>query len=355
MKRYFVNLDPEGEQPRWVRKEAFLKHKPSAKVIIESNPKIIGREMVHRDELKKLHFIIHSGDEILSNAVRFLLVNDKIYDERFLLGLLNSQLLDWHFRLFSQTYHIKPYELLSLPIVRATSSQQVPIISLVDVIIQKKKEYHAISQNIEDYIDFGNANLIRLDEFLKSAVDNFEVLSSVKTKHDNFDALRIRIKGDRAILEYGIRRKIEDYEEIEEDEQIEAKGKYVVEWHTAGEGRIKDNLAIEFLAKILEKEKSFSKARSKTVWQKIVEVKIPEFSEKIKEGFSKYKSALERTRELDEEITKIDRAIDRLVYDLYGLTEDEIRVVEKTAWGEKFEEMYGKLPTRDSALRFVKG
>ena len=39
--------------------------------------------------------------------------------------------------------------------------------------------------------------------------------------------------------------------------------------------------------------------------------------------------------------------------DLYGLTEDEIKVVERSVWGDKFEEMYGKLPSRDSALRLA--
>ena len=38
-----------------------------------------------------------------------------------------------------------------------------------------------------------------------------------------FDALRLRIEGDKAILEYGVRRKVEEYEEIEEDEQIEVR------------------------------------------------------------------------------------------------------------------------------------
>jgi len=45
------------------------------------------------------------------------------------------------------------------------------------------------------------ANLIRLDEFLKGALDDFDVISSFKVKHDNFDALRLRIEGDRVIVE----------------------------------------------------------------------------------------------------------------------------------------------------------
>lgn len=79
------------------------------------------------------------------------------------------------------------------------------------------------------------------------------------------------------------------------------------------------------------------------MWEKIAEVKIPEFTEEVKKGFLKYKSAIEKAKKLDEEITKIDRAIDRLVYDLYGLTEGEIKVVEKSVFGKKFEEMYSKL------------
>ena len=50
--------------------------------------------------------------------------------------------------------------------------------------------------------------------------------------------------------------------------------------------------------------------------------------------------------QFDEEITKIDRAIDRLVYDLYGLTEDEIKVVEKSVWGDKFNEVYLRLASK---------
>jgi len=33
------------------------------------------------------------------------------------------------------------------------------------------------------------------------------------------------------------------------------------------------------------------------------------------------------------------------------LTEDEIKVVEKSVWGDKFEEMYSKLPSGESALK----
>ena len=49
--------------------------------------------------------------------------------------------------------------------------------------------------------------------------------------------------------------------------------------------------------------------------------------------------------------TKIDRAIDRLVYNLYNLIEEEVKVVEKSVWGENFDEMYEKLPTKEEVLK----
>lgn len=325
-------------------------------------PKIVSQRIVAHIVKPTDRIIIMSGyDEkglLTFDTVENTIITDDDFDERYIIGCMNSNLISWYAYLFIynkaiRTMDFDSYYIGKIPIFPATSDQQAPVISLVDAIIQKKKEYHAISQNIEDYIDFEKTNLIRLDEFLKGALDDFEVVSSLKAKHDNFDALRLRIEGDRAIVEYGIRRKVEDYEEIEGDEQTEVRGKYIVEWYPAGEGKIKDGLAVEFLAKIIEKEKGFSKAKTKTMWQKITEVKVPEFISEVKEGFLKYKSAMEKAKELDEEITRIDRAIDRFVYDLYGLTEDETKVVEKSVWGEKFEEMYGKLPSRDSALRFA--
>ena len=350
--RYYVNLDPNGPQPRWVRKREFLRKKPIAAQIINSYT-AIGRNTQNRAIRPRLRFVALPNGYVLTNAIKYFIPTDLNLDTRYVVGLLNSALLNWRFELFSTQNNIRNYEIESLPIVRATSDQQAPIISLVDAIIQKKKEYHSISQNIEDYIDFSKANLINLDEFLKMATRDFEVLSSIKVKTDNFDALRVRIEENFAILEYGIKRKIEGYEEIDEEEDVEVKGKYVIDWSSAGKGEIKDIEAIEFLSKTLENKKDFSKAKQKSIWQKIAEVKVPEFNELVREGFLKFKSAMQKAKELDEEIIKIDRAIDRLVYDLYGLIEEEIQVVEKSVWGDKFEEMYSKLPSKESALKLA--
>lgn len=109
-----------------------------------------------------------------------------------------------------------------------------------------------------------------------------------KVKTDNFDALRVRIEKEFPMVEYGTKRKNEQYEEIGEEEEVKVKGKYVIDWNFAGEGKLKDIEAIEVLSEVLESIKNFSQAKQKSIRQKIAEVKIPEGNVKVKEGFLKF-------------------------------------------------------------------
>ena len=36
---------------------------------------------------------------------------------------------------------------------------------------------------------------------------------------------------------------------------------------------------------------------------------------------------------------------------LYGLTEEEIKIIVQSIWGEKYEQIYGELEDKDEALR----
>lgn len=53
--------------------------------------------------------------------------------------------------------------------------------------------------------------------------------------------------------------------------------------------------------------------------------------------------------ELAEDVELTDRAVDRLAYALYGLTEEEIATVEKESWGADFAEAHARLPTLEQA------
>ena len=51
--------------------------------------------------------------------------------------------------------------------------------------------------------------------------------------------------------------------------------------------------------------------------------------DEVAEDLDRYLDAKERAEELDEKIQRTDDLIDEIVYELYGLTDEEIEVVEQ--------------------------
>ncbi|WP_251343638.1 hypothetical protein [Haloplanus halophilus] len=49
----------------------------------------------------------------------------------------------------------------------------------------------------------------------------------------------------------------------------------------------------------------------------------------VADDLERYREAVERATELDEKIQRTDDLIDEIVYDLYGLTDEEIEIVEE--------------------------
>ncbi|GAA9016629.1 class I SAM-dependent DNA methyltransferase [Helicobacter pylori] len=95
---------------------------------------------------------------------------------KFLVGLLNSRLLDWLFRKTSTNNHVNLYELETLPIPQITKSNKPTadkIIVLVDKILQtKEKDPKANTQGLEKEIDALVYQLYNLtDEEIKTIED----------------------------------------------------------------------------------------------------------------------------------------------------------------------------------------
>ncbi|MFP6066789.1 Eco57I restriction-modification methylase domain-containing protein [Helicobacter pylori] len=95
---------------------------------------------------------------------------------KFLVGLLNSRLLDWLFRKTSTNNHVNLYELETLPIPQITKSNKPTadkIIVLVDKILQaKEKDPKANTQRLEKEIDALVYQLYNLtDEEIKTIED----------------------------------------------------------------------------------------------------------------------------------------------------------------------------------------
>jgi type II restriction/modification system DNA methylase subunit YeeA len=96
----------------------------------------------------------------------------------------------------------------------------------------------------------------------------------------------------------------------------------------------KKTLIKEFVPIVVEKADGFADFRrdaSKTnsPIDRLNNLTLPDLGE-IKKGLQKYIQTKERADKLDEKIEEKDQLIDKIVYDLYDLTDEEIEVVEET-------------------------
>ena len=66
-----------------------------------------------------------------------------------MLGVLNSLLLDWRFKITNSNNHISNYEIAELPIVVPNENQKIEIENLVEKIRENKNNDNVAKLNIE--------------------------------------------------------------------------------------------------------------------------------------------------------------------------------------------------------------
>jgi hypothetical protein len=92
-------------------------------------------------------------------------------------------------------------------------------------------------------------------------------------------------------------------------------------------------LVESFVPVAVEKADGFANFRetatkTNSLVDRLEAIELPDFDE-VAEDLARYREAVERAEELDEKIERTDDLIDEIVYDLYGLTDEEIEVVEE--------------------------
>ena len=132
IKDWYLDLHPNNEEKRWIKNaKEFRKKKINIDIkgcnkiddLLKLGPKLIGREMVNRNEIRKLHFTLTFDDNIFTNGVRAIILKDRdINWNKSFLAIFNSNLINWYFKVYSLTYHVKPYEIDDFPIIELDNS-----------------------------------------------------------------------------------------------------------------------------------------------------------------------------------------------------------------------------------------
>lgn len=108
-------IDKNGE---FVEIESFLNKKSEDfKVNDYNKERLICQQISNVDMQKRLKFVFCEKTDILGNSCNYLVSTRKQNDLKKLFFILNSELLNWRFKITSSNNHINNYELDELPIV----------------------------------------------------------------------------------------------------------------------------------------------------------------------------------------------------------------------------------------------
>ena len=93
-------------------------YEQSAKKVYIDKPRLICQQIVNMAKARRVSFAPVPKNVILANSCNFisLLENEDGVDLYFLLGVLNSSIIDWFFKLTSSNNHINNYEIDNFPI-----------------------------------------------------------------------------------------------------------------------------------------------------------------------------------------------------------------------------------------------
>lgn len=119
-------------------------YEQSAKKIYVDKPRLICQQIVNMAKKRRVTFALVPENVVLANSCNFISLseNSDDVDLYFLLGILNSSLIDWFFKLTSSNNHINNYEIDNFPIpIKATNKE-------------------GISKYVKEYIETENDELI---------------------------------------------------------------------------------------------------------------------------------------------------------------------------------------------------
>ncbi len=265
--------------------------------------------------------IIEKGN-FCSDTINYI-VNPKQLDLFAILALLNSSLWEWRFRLTSTNNHVNAYEIDSMPIRRiyfATPKEE------------REKLVEEGKQLYEKYFENGDWDslLFFIDDRLKKQHNPEREL----VKKHNTDPLNrdFQIKEDELVEQSDVVHDLLAFlaeKMIEYNKEKNKETRSLLGWLEREVGTKVEDLTgkttikkyhettVDKLINILKKNKK----------KLHIDPSRRDFQDRF---FTEFDKSLQKITPLKHKIEMTDRLIDQIVYKLYGLTKDEIKIVEES-------------------------
>ena len=144
-----------SDKARWTVPD-FLHERISARKLGHvGRLRVVGRQCSYLKKPRRLSFALVEPGSVVANSCNYLVVKDDPAGKlsRFLLGALNSAVLEWRFRLTSSTNHVGNYELDALPVPAPEAGLLEAVTELVDRLLGDPRDLAADAELDEVWFD----------------------------------------------------------------------------------------------------------------------------------------------------------------------------------------------------------
>jgi len=298
--RYEFNEEPKQGTPAYLNVGSFLQNRrPDSKFFDHEDVRIGYQRGAAIDNWRRIIACVIDPSNFCSDTINYIVRPE--YDLYFVLGLLNSQLFEWRFRLTSTNNHVNSYEVDSLPLRS---------IAFITPAGERARLSNRARKLYREYVTSNSREgiLLFVSERLPMKAD-----ATPDTEHEQSDVvhdLLVFLAKEMTRLNKAKRSKIEHFLTWLERDILKGR---------AEDQRNKTKIrnfhegSLEGLVDILKKNEVIPDPCPSTTWDAIS---------------SEFSTAMGTLGPLKIQIAQTDKLIDQIVYKLYGLSDSEIAIVE---------------------------
>jgi type I restriction-modification system DNA methylase subunit len=296
----------------------------------------LGNKIVIRKTADNLIATLDENEYFHDTLVHNIKIKDDVSEEyklKYILALLNSNLINFYYKMTIQKSgkifaKVAITDLKKMQIKNAPISKQNTLSKYVDEMLTYKEKAIKLDTDFEHHIDlYPRTDDTTLGKFLDKLdidVGEMEVINQANRREGKVTEFEVAEKGEW--LEFTV----EFEEETKRGKTRKAKFK-------AFRCKIENEKIRKFIYRSIKEFLTPSKISEGNLYESILKIKIPRFHENwkknidtINEIMAKYTIELNNWNELQNKIKNTDNKIDDLVYDLYELTDEEIKIVEES-------------------------
>ena len=293
----------------------------------------------------------------LNRVSNVVLDEDQDYRLDALLGVLNSTLLDRYFNWVFDEYEVKPVHLRKLPIVgsnieidtkqfvresselvddRPSNSHKL-LGKLARSLSECKSNRQQLNLNLLQYLQpYVEGDRITDIGLFQPTSSTDSMLNGTSTSHEN---LRVgtahvdRESPNTVLIKATARYKPDDEDAYETDQWGYTETEYLPAFRITDLTEREADLIEYFVPVAVDEAGGFANFRetatkTNSLIDRLKAMELPDIDD-VTDNLENYLRTKERAEELDDKIEQTDQLIDEIVYELYGLTEEEIEIVEE--------------------------